>query len=230
MKKLITPLIIASLLIPQMATAQNSDLVKVEYVERQSTKKGFPALIAFVRIGFRVYRVLSRVNNVNRLVQRVKVHVDRYGLNRDKIAQQFAGQMKISLIDSFYATQPTYKKFEKIMFKAKLKQRAYIYLVSVSNDGACLLFPNGADKKNLYPAHQYYTFADKNYKIYANSKGVEKFYFVSSTQPLLSQLKSTFNISTSVYSCGSRYKGKKRLNQLRAMSGVEVRGVNVIIK
>lgn len=159
MKKLITPLLIALLLIPQLTLAKNSDLIA-----------------------------------------------------------------------SFYATSSNYKTFEKIMFKAKLKEKAYTYLVSVSNDGSCLLFPNGSDKKNLYEANQYYTFADKDYKIYANEKGVEKFYFVSSTKPLLSKLKSTFNISTSVYACGSRHKGKKKLKQLRAMTGVDVRGVDIRIK
>jgi hypothetical protein len=230
MKKLIATLIIASLLIPQLATAKNSDLVKVEYVQTQSVEKGIPFFVAFIRIGFRVYRVLSRANNVNRLVEQVKVHVDRYGFNNSTLTQSFGNELKISLIESFYATSSNYKTFEKIMFKAKLKEKAYTYLVSVSNDGACLLFPNSSDKKNLYQANKYYTFANKDYKIYANAKGVEKFSFVSSTKPLLSKLKSTFNISTSVYSCGSRSKGNKKLKELRGMSGVDVRGVDIIIK
>jgi len=146
------------------------------------------------------------------------------------LTPQIATAKNADLIASFYATNSTYKTFEKIIFKAKLKEKAYTYLVSVSNDGACLLFSNASDKKNFYQANQYYTFADKDYKIYANTKGVEKFYFVSSTKPLLSKLKSTFNISTSVYSCGSRSKGNKKLKQLRAMGGVEVRGVDIVIK
>ena len=230
MKKMIAPLLVASLLTPQLASAKNSDLVKVEYVQTKSTEKGLPVLIAFVRVGFRLYRVLSRVNNIRKLVQRVKIYVDRYGLDNNKLTQNFSDELKISLIGSFYATSSNYKTFEKIMFKAKLKERAYTYLVSVSNDGSCLLFPNGSDKKNFYRANQYYTFADKNYKVYANTKGVEKFYFVSSTKPLLSKLKSTFNIQTSVYSCGTRYKGKQKLNELRAMGGVDVRGVEVVIR
>jgi hypothetical protein len=231
MKKFIAPLLVVSLLAPQLSFAKNSDLVKVEYVQQvENNKKGFPLILAFVRIGFRLYRVLSRVNNVNKLVRNVKRYVDQHGLNRTQIAQQFAGKMEIVLIDSFYATSPSYKRFEPIMFKAKLKQRAYTYLVSVSDDGACLLFPNRAEKKNLYHANSYHSFADKNYKIYANTKGVERFYFVSSTQSLLSNLKSAFNISTSVYSCGKRHKGVQKLNQLKSMSGVEVRGVEVLIE
>jgi len=230
MKKMITPLLIALLLTPELSLAKNSDLVKIEYVQTQTQEKGIPLLVAFVRVGFRVYRVLSRVNNINKLVQRIKVYVDRYGLSNQKLTQNFSNEMKISLISTFYATSPTYKTFEKIMFKAKLKEKSYVYLVSVSNDGACLLFPNASDKKNLYQANQYYTFANKDYKIYANEKGLEKFYFVSSTTPLLSKLKSTFNISTSVYSCGSRYKGKEKLKELRAMGGVEVRGVDIVIE
>ena len=229
MIKIITPLLIVALLSPELALAKNSDLVKVEYVQKQNSKKGIPFFVAFIRVGVRLYRVLSRVNNVNRLVQQVKIHVDRHGFNNSKLTQSFGSELKISLIESFYATSSNYKKFEKIMFKAKLKEKAYTYLISVSDDGACLLFPNGSDKKNLYEANQYHTFANKDYKIYANAKGVEKFYFVSSTTPLLKNLKSTFNISTSVYSCGSRYKGNKKLNQLRAMGGVEVRGVDVTI-
>ena len=228
---MITPLLIASLLIPQTVTAKNSDLVKVEYVQTQSNStKGIPLLIAFVRVGFRVYRVLSRVNNINKLVQRVKIYVDRHGLANNKLTQNFRDELKISLIESFYATNSNYKTFENIMFKAKLKEKAYTYLVSVSDDGSCLLFPNGSDKKNFYQANQYYTFADKNYKIYANTKGVEKFYFVSSTKPLLSKLKTTFNISTSVYSCGSRYRGKQKLKELQGMGGVEVRGVDIVVR
>ena len=230
MKKLITPVLIALLLTSQLSLAKNSDLVKVEYVQTQNTEKGIPLLVAFIRVGFRVYRVLSRANNVNRLAQRVGRHVDQHGLSNNKLTQSFGNELKISLISSFYATSSNYKKFESIMFKAKLKEKAYTYLVSVSNDGACLLFPNGSDKKNLYQANQYYTFANKDYKIYANAKGVEKFYFVSSTKPLLSSLKSTFNISTSVYACGSRSKGAKKLKQLRAMTGVDVRGVDIHIK
>jgi len=230
MKKIIAPLLVASLLTPQLASAKNSDLVKVEYVQAQNTEKGLPLLMAFVRVGFRLYRVLSRVNNVNRLVQRVKIYVDRHGLDNNRLTQNFRSELKISLIDSFYSTSSHYKKFESIKFKAKLKERAYTYLVSVSDDGSCLLFPNGSDKKNLYQADQYYTFADKNYKIYANTKGVEKFYFVSSTKPLLRKLKSTFNIQTSVYSCGTRYKGKQKLKELRAMGEVDVRGVEVVIR
>jgi len=231
MKKMIAPLLVASLLTPQLSLAKNSDLVQMEYVQQaQTNKKGLPLLVAFVRIGFRVYRVLSRVNNVRKLVQNVKRYVDHNGLNRTQIAQHFSGQMEIVLIDSFYATHANYKKFESIVFKAKFKQKAYTYLVSVSNDGACLLFPNGVEKKNLYGAGSYYTFADKNYKIYANSRGKESFYLVSSTQPILSKFKSVFNISTSVYSCGKRSKGIAKLNALKTLSGVEVRGVDVNIK
>jgi len=163
------------------------------------------------------------------LAQNIRRYVDQNGINRTQIAQQFAGQMEIVLIDSFYATQSSYNKFEPIVFKAKLKQKAYTYLVSVSNDGACLLFPNGVEKKNFYRANSYYTFADKNYKIYSNSKGKESFYFISSTQPILSKFKSVFNISTSVYSCGKRYSGIKKLNELKTLSGVEIRGVDVRI-
>lgn len=230
MIKIITPLLIASLLIPQITLAKNSDLVKVEYVQKQNTQKGIPFFVAFIRVGVRLYRVLSRVNNVDKLAQQVKIHVERHGFNNSKLMQSFGSELKISLIESFYATSSNYKKFEKIMFKAKLKEKAYTYLISVSDDGACLLFPNSSDKKNLYAANKYHTFANKDYKIYANAKGVEKFYFVSSISPLLKNLKSTFNISTSVYSCGSRSKGNKKLNQLRAMSGVDVRGVDVTIK
>lgn len=230
MKKMITPFLIALLLIPQLSLAKNSDLVKVEYIQTENRKKGIPLLIPFIRVGFRLYRVLSRANNINKLVQRVKIYVDRYGISNHKLTQNFGDELKISLIESFYATSSNYKTFEKIIFKAKLKEKSYTYLVSLSNDGACLLFPNGSDRKNLYQANQYYTFADRDYKIYANAKGVEKFYFVSSIKPLLSKLKSTFNISTSVYSCGSRYKGKQKLKELQAMGGVEVRGVDIVIK
>lgn len=230
MKKMIISLLIASLLTPQLSFAKNSDLVKVEYVQIKSSKKGLPLFIAFVRVGFRVYRVLSRVNNIRKLVQRVKIYVDRYGLDNNRLTQNFRDELKISLIESFYATSSNYRTFEKIIFKAKLKERAYTYLVSVSNDGSCLLFPNGSDKKNFYQADQYYTFADKNYKIYSNSKGLEKFYFVSSTKPLLKRLKSTFNIQTSVYSCGTRTKGKQKLKELQAMGEVEVREVDIVIK
>lgn len=228
MKKIIMALIIISLIAPQGAMAKNSDLVKVEYV--QNSKKGFPALVALIRIGFRVYRVLSSVNNVNRLVQNIKQYVDQNGIDRTKISEHFSEELEIVLIESFYASKHTYKPFEKITFKAKLKQKAYTYLISISDDGACLLFPNGADKKNLYQANSYYTFANKDYKIYSNKKGTEQFYFVGSTKPLLSQLKGVFNISTGTYACGTRYKGRTKLKALQSTSGVEVRGLDVLIK
>jgi len=228
MKKIIMALIVISLIAPQGAMAKNSDLVQVEYV--QSNKKGLPALITLIRIGVRVYRVASRVNNVNRLVEKIKKYVDENGIERTQIAQHFFQELKIVLIESFYASKPSYKPFEKIVFKAKLKQRAYTYIVSLSHDGACLIFPNGADKKNLYRANSYYTFANKGYKIYANKKGAETFYFIASTQPLLSQLKGVFNISTGTYACGKRHKGRAKLNALASTSGVEVRGLDLLIE
>jgi len=231
MKKIITPLLIVSLLIPQFSLAKNSDLVNVEYVKQaQTTKKGLPFIIAFIRIGFRVYRVLSRVNNVRKLVKKVKHYVDQKPkINQAQVAYHFSGDMKISLIDSFYATSSNYKRFEPILFKAKLKEKSYTYLISLSNTQSCLLYPNGIEHKNYYQSNRYYTFGDKNYKFYSDSRGEESFYLVSSTKPLLRSLKSTFTSRNSIFSCGGNYQGARKLKELRGIGGVEVRGVRVFV-
>jgi len=116
MKKMITPLLIALLLTPELSLAKNSDLVKVEYVQTQTQEKGIPLLVAFVRVGFRVYRVLSRVNNINKLVQRIKVYVDRYGLSNQKLTQNFSNEKSHLYPVSMPQAAPT-KLLKKLCLK-----------------------------------------------------------------------------------------------------------------
>ena len=121
-------------------------------------------------------------------------------------------------IKSFSSSKPSYHVKEPIIFNIELKNASYLYLLSLSDQEACLFFP---PKIMLYPKGK----QKELFKLTATQKEHEQFYLLSSNEPLDF---ITFSFQNE-YSCIERNHGIKAIERLER-EGVEVHRVNVPIE
>ena len=79
-----------------------------------------------------------------------------------------------------------YKKGQAIYFNIELNQKAYLYLVNVSNNEACLIYPNLNDTTPYELSQGEHTIPSNNsYEIASDgSTNEEKFYLITALRPL----------------------------------------------
>ena len=121
------------------------------------------------------------------------------------------------LIETFHSTKPSYNVNEPIKFELKLKENAFVYLLSISNNDSSLVFPNNQDKENAYQAKKLYKLPSRNYSIASTEAEKIKFYLVASTTQLSFQEFNELSVT----------EGIKKIEALKSSNVVDVYRVDV---
>ena len=216
MKKLLLSLIATSLLLSPSAYAEDNTKKKHNYhvkiVQQQGKKKGWGVVALWVG-GF-IFDVIANAtantDSVKKVAEEVEDYINNNGIDQEKIAHKFQDRLKISLIQSFNAQNSQTHVGDAMRFNIQLKQKAYTYLLNISQDQACLIFPNDNDRDNRYSPQNHTIPANRSYQLRPDRVGRESLYLITSLRPLdFDKFQKT-----GIYRCTSRGKGLQKLGQI----------------
>jgi len=144
------------------------------------------------------------------------------------IIEYFRGKIDAELIETFSSEQTSYKNFTPIHFNLELKQKAYVYLLSVSQKESCLIYPNLNDLHNYEHSMGSHTIPSNNsYTIQSNaSNSTEQFYLITSVRPIYFDRFKQVNI----FKCAGRNIGLQKIAQHRTNQFSDVKQVDIFIK
>jgi len=167
---------------------------KVTIISQHSQNKSLGSVALFVG-GF-VFDVVANAVANTETVKKIASDIEKFiyhnGLNQEEILDRFGDKIKISVIDRFRIDKYTYRVSEKIKFDINLKQDAYTYIINVSKDKSCIIFPNEYDTNNRYRSKREYRLpSSTEYNFKSNRAGREIFYLVTSPKDI--NLDSMFN-------------------------------------
>jgi hypothetical protein len=222
MKKLLIVLLILSPFV--MAKSYQ----KVQILEEN--KKGWGKVI--YKIGdFCFSIVVGAVSNsetAKKVITNIEVYFNDKSSEHEKIMDYFGGKIRAEIIDEFSSQYPSYQKEKAINFDLELKQKAYIYLVSLSSNDSCLLYPNLNDQHEYKHAMGSHSIPSNNsYSIQADTSNVtEKFYLISSVRPIyFDNFKQQ-----GIFKCASRNIGIQKISQHQTNQFSDYRLLEIKIK
>ncbi len=201
--------------------------VKIIYPDQNYRGKG--AGVVAIMVGNFVFNVLGNViadlPSVQKLARDIETYIKEHGLDPEELVQRFEGKLRASIIEHLEPQKKSYRVSEKIYFDIGLKQRSYIYLMSVSSDNICLIFPNRTDQNNLYGLQQRHIPATDKYAIESDREGTEKFYLVASLETVSFDEFSP----NGIYSCIDKKSGLRKLGRLKEDNAKDIRQMNIKI-
>ena len=226
MKKLLFATLTLALLLSSFASAKTH--YKVEVVE--SNKKGYGKVI--YKIGDFCFSVvagaLGNSDTAKRVITNIEVYFNDKSSDHADVIEHFRGKVHAELIEEFSSEYASYKSFTPINFNLELKQKAYVYLLSVSAKDSCLLYPNLKDVNEYelnvgshsIPSNDAYTFQSDAHN------STEKFYLISSVRPIyFDKFKKE-----DIYKCASRNMGIQKIAQHQTNQFSDMQRVDVLIK
>ena len=190
MKKLLLLTLSSMLLLTSSLTAkekQTKTYYKVQIVE--SNKKGALGKTIY-KIGDFCFSVvagaISNSESAKKVITRIEVYFNDKSAKHDDILEEFRGKIHAEIIEDFSTPSMSYKKGQAISFYLELKQKAYVYLVNVSNNETCLIYPNLNDTTPYELAQGEHSIPSNNsYEIASDgSTNEEKFYLITALRPL----------------------------------------------
>ena len=201
---------------------------KVTVVEEN--KKGYGKVI--YKIGDFCFSVvagaLGNSDTAKRVITNIEVYFNDKSSDHADIVEYFQGKVHAELIESFSSDYSSYNAFTPIHLNLELKQKAYVYLLSVSATESCLIYPNLSDVNNYELSMGSHSIpSNNNYTFQSNAKGsTEKLYLISSVRPLFFD-KFT---QEGIYKCASRNMGLQKIAQHQTNQFSDVQRVDVFIK
>ena len=166
---------------------QSKTYYKVEVVK--SNKKGAFGKTIY-KIGDFCFSVvagaISNSESAKKVITRIEVYFNDKSAKHNDILEEFRGKIHPEIIEAFSTPYLEYKKAQAISFDIELTQKAYLYLVNVSNNDACLIYPNLNDSTPYEVTQGEHTIPSNNsYKIAADGlANEEKFYLITALRPL----------------------------------------------
>jgi len=230
MKRLVLGFIIANMLLNYFVVAQENTqkYYKVKIIQENPEQKGWGTFL--IRVGEFIFDVIANAvadtDSVKKIARDVENYVNNYGLDQEKVAQEFRGKLKIHLIKKFQPRKDVYHVGEEITFDIALNQKVYIYLLDISKNDSCLIFPNAKDSNNIYNINNIEIPANSSYVLKPNEKGRETLYLIASLRPIFFD---SFK-AKSIYSCSSRNIGLRKISKIKNKITSDVSRVDLIIK
>lgn len=190
MKKLLLLTLSSMLLLSSSLTAkeqQSESYYKVQLVK--SNKKSFLGKSVY-KIGDFFFSVIaeaiSNSESVKKVITSIEVYFKNKSSNYNDLLEEFRGKIRPEIIEAFSTPYLEYKKGQAISFDIELTQKAYLYLVNVSNNDACLIYPNLNDSTPYEVTQGEHTIPSNNsYQIASDGlANEEKFYLITALRPL----------------------------------------------
>ncbi|CAA6825601.1 MAG: Unknown protein [uncultured Sulfurovum sp.] len=120
-------------------------------------------------------------------------------------------------LSSFKSSKTSYTANESISFNIELNKKSHLYLLTLKDNQACLVFPS-YQEKNIFEKGEV-TLSSESLKVSQTQTAVQEFYVLSSEKPLtLSSFKET--------SCINRNEGLRVIQELEE-NGAEVLSLEV---
>ncbi len=203
MKKLLLTALIVTLLLSPLLMAKDKIYYKVQEIE--SKKKGAFSKVIY-KIGNFCFSIISGAiansDSAKNVITKIEVYFNDKNSEYGDILEEFQGRIKAEIIEDFYTDSQNYHKGQNIYFHFELKQDAYVYLLNVSNNDACLVYPN-LNELNSYELSrgEHHLPSNNSYSISVDgSSKVEKFYLITALRPLyFDKFKQT-----GIFKCASR--------------------------
>lgn len=124
-----------------------------------------------------------------------------------------------NVLGTFESSKSSYTANERISFDIELNKRSHLYLLTLKDNQACLLFPSSAQNNVFEKGKQ--TLSSENLKVSQSQTGLQEFVLLASQNTLeLPSFRAT--------SCISRNEGLK-VQQALEDNGAESLGLNVRI-
>jgi hypothetical protein len=231
MKKLLLTTLASTILLGSLLSAEETQTkhhYKVEILD--NSKKGWGKVI--YKIGdFCFSIVVGAVSNsetAKKVITNIEVYFNDKSSEHEKIMEYFGGKIRAEIIDEFSSQYTNYQKEKDINFDLELKQKAYVYLVSLSSNDSCLLYPNLNDQHEDKHAMGSHSIPSNNsYSIQANTSNVtEKFYLISSVRPIyFDNFKQQ-----GIFKCASRNIGIQKISQHQTNQFSDYRLLKIKIK
>ncbi len=184
MRRIILSFVLLQLLFASGLSAK--ERYKVHIIQPKANQKSWG--IVGLMVGDFVFDIvastIANTQSVTKIANDIEEYINRFGLDEEQIVHHFGDRVKLSIIERFHTDRYTYRTDENIKLDISLKQDAYIYLVNLSKDKACIVFPNGEDSANHFKAHRNYSLPSGNYALQANTEGNEEFYLITSMRKL----------------------------------------------
>ena len=222
MKRLLLSVITTTLLLNPLLMAKDSNSTyHVKIVEDNSNKKGFGSKLAtniVISIWKKTKNTVKEVfigisTNIaaNEITKKVEDYMKtKTTIDINKMNQHFNGQIRVALIENFSPTEATFGVMKPMTFDLNLRQNAYVYLISLSPNGSCLVFPNAVDGNNYLGVNNRRLPATDSYQILADRAEDETFYLVSSLEV---QFFKEFK-AKSIYKCTTKKRGIDKVAEL----------------
>lgn len=223
---------IGLLLNPALLAKETTSPYHVKIIEEGSNKKGFGSKIVlsiWKKTKDSVKEIFISIST-NVAANKVSTEVEEYlKVNKiidiEKMNQSFHGQIRVALIENFETSEPAFSVMQPINFDIQLRQDAFVYLISVSKNESCLIFPNARDSNNYLGVQNTTLPATNNYEILSDETGREFFYLVSSLEV---QYFKEFK-AKSIYKCAKRNVGLRKIAELNNSNISHIKDVTVTV-
>jgi len=233
MKKLLLSVMTISILLNSTLLAKEATSpYHVKIIEQGSNKKGFGSKIVLTiwkKTKNSIKEVFISITT-NMAANKASAEIENYlkvnqNMDIKKMNETFHGQIRVALIENFEPTKPIVAVREPIHFNIQLRQDAFVYLISVSENESCLVFPNAADSENYFGVQNTTLPATNKYNIISDAPETVHFYLVSSLE---AQLFKEFK-AKSIYKCTKRNVGLRKIAELQNSNINDVKEVSVTI-
>ena len=231
MKKLLLTTLTLTIFFGSLISAEETKTkhhYKVEVIE--NNKKGMGKVI--YKIGDFCFSVvagaLGNSDTAKKVIANIEVYFNDKSSDHANIVEYFHGQVHAELIEEFSSEQTSYKTFTPINFNLELKQKSFVYLLSVSKKESCLLYPNLNDVHDYELDRGLHSIPSNNsYTFQSNAKdSSEIFYLISSVRPIyFDNFKQN-----DIYKCASRNIGLQKIAEHQSNQFSDYRKVEVFIK
>lgn len=234
MKKLLLSVMTISILLNSTLLAKEAtSTYHVKVIDEGSNKKGFGSKI-ILTIWKKTKNSIKEVFisiTTNMAANKVSSEIENYlkkkqNIDIKKMNETFHGQIRVALIENFESTKPIVAVREPIHFNLQLRQDAFVYLLSVSQDESCLLSPNASDLENYLGVQNTTLPATREYTIFSDTPETIDFYLVSSLEV---QFFKEFK-AKSIYKCTKRNVGLRKIAELNNSNINDVKEVSVTIR